>query len=109
MKIAVIGSRTVTVDNLTPYLSEATEIVSGGANGVDTGAADYARKNKIPLTVFLPEYQRYGRAAPLVRNQKIVDYADKILAFWDGKSKGTQFVIRYAQKTKKECEVIVCS
>ena len=59
-------------------------------------------------TVFLPEYERYGRAAPIVRNKQIVDYADKIVAFWDGSSKGTLSVIRYAQKLGKECVIVIC-
>ena len=108
MKIAVIGSRNVTVDNICEYLTDCDEIVSGGAVGVDTCAADYAKQNGIALTVFLPEYERYGRAAPIVRNKKIVDHADQILAFWDGRSKGTQSVIRYAEKTGKPCKIILC-
>ncbi len=108
MKIAVIGSRNVTVDNIGEYLTDCDEIVSGGAVGVDTCAADYAKQNGIALTVFLPEYERYGRAAPIVRNKKIVDHADQILAFWDGRSKGTQSVIKYAEKTGKPCKIILC-
>ena len=108
MKIAVIGSRNVTVDNIGEYLTDCDEIVSGGAVGVDTCAADYAKQNGIALTVFLPEYERYGRAAPLGRNKKIVDHADQILAFWDGRSKGTQSVIKYAEKTGKPCKIILC-
>ena len=63
------------------------EIVSGGAVGVDFCAAEYAKKKGLRLTEFLPQYGRYGRAAPIVRNKKIVDYADKIIVFWDGSSK----------------------
>ncbi|MBR2293592.1 MAG: hypothetical protein IKA44_04735 [Clostridia bacterium] len=108
MKIAVIGSRNVTVDNIGEYLTNCDEIVSGGVVGADTCAADYAKENGIMLTVFLPEYERYGRAAPIVRNKAIVDYVDQILAFWDGRSKGTQSVIRYAEKTGKPCKIILC-
>jgi len=43
-----------------------------------------------------------------VRNKVIVDYADKIIAFWDGKSKGTLSVIEYAKKTGKPCEIVIC-
>ena len=108
MKVAVIGSRSIFVTDIGMYISEGDEIVSGGAAGVDACAAEYARKNRVKLTVFLPQYDRYGRAAPIVRNKKIVDYADKIIAFWNGKSKGTLSVIKYAQKTGKPCEVIFC-
>ena len=107
MKIAVIGSRSITLVDISPYVKNADEIVSGGARGVDECAASYANKNSIKLTEFLPEYDRYGRAAPIVRNKKIVDYADRVIAFWDGNSRGTLSVIRYAEKVGKPCEVII--
>ena len=108
MKVAVVGSRSVFVTDIGMYISDGDEIVSGGAVGVDSCAAEYAKKNGLKLTVFLPQYERYGRAAPIARNKKIVDYADKIIAFWDGKSKGTLSVIKYAEKTGKQCEIILC-
>ena len=108
MKIAVIGSRNITVNNIADYFSYEDEIVSGGAVGVDKCTAEYARKNGLKITEFLPQYENYGRAAPIIRNKKIVDYSDKIIAFWDGKSKGTLSVIKYAEKVKKPCEIIIC-
>ena len=108
MKIAIVGSRSVTVENIGAYIADAEEIVSGGAVGVDRCAAEYARRSGIKLTEFLPEYDRYGRAAPIVRNKQIVDYADRVVAFWDGNSKGTLSVINYAKKAGKPCEVILC-
>ena len=107
MKIAIVGSRNIVVDKIERYISNCDEIVSGGAKGVDSCAATYAEKNGIKITVFLPQYERYGRAAPIMRNYEIVDYADKVIAFWDGLSKGTLSVIRYAEKIGKECEVIL--
>ena len=108
MKVAVVGSRSIFATDISMYISDGDEIVSGGAVGVDSCAAEYAKKNGLKLTVFLPQYERYGRAAPIVRNKKIVDYADKIVAFWNGKSKGTLSVIKYAEKTGKLCEIILC-
>ena len=85
MKIAVIGSRGLKVNDLGKYLPVGvTEIVSGGAKGIDTCAREYALANGLKLTEFLPEYEKYGRGAPLKRNLQIIDYADKVLAFWDG-------------------------
>ena len=107
MKIAIIGSRGIVVKDPEKYVPECDEIVSGGARGVDSCAAEYAKRKGLKLTEFLPDYERYGRAAPIVRNRKIVDYADKIIAFWDGRSRGTLSVIRYAEKIGKPCEVIV--
>ena len=103
MKIAIIGSRSITMPNIDEYVSNNDEIVSGGAAGVDSCAAKYARRTGLKLTEFLPQYDKYGRAAPIVRNKEIVDYADKVVAFWDGRSKGTLFVIKYAQKTGTPC------
>ena len=110
MKIAIIGSRNVKIEDLGKYLPEnTTEIVSGGAKGVDTDAREYAEKNNIPLKEFLPDYRRYGKGAPLKRNIEIIEYADKVIAFWDGKSKGTKFVIDNCKKTGKDVEVFIIS
>ena len=99
MKVAVVGSRNLKVKNLGDYLpAEVTEIVSGGAKGVDTSAREYAKKHGIKLTEFLPEYSRYKRGAPLKRNIQIVEYADMVLAFWDGQSRGTKYVIDYCKE-----------
>lgn len=108
MKIAIIGSRGLTVNNFEDYIPEdCTEIVSGGAKGIDTCAKVYAEKAGLPITEFLPEYARYGKGAPLVRNRTIVDYADGVLAFWDGVSRGTKSVIDYAKKIGKPVTVIL--
>lgn len=94
MRVAVIGSRGLSVKDLGKYLPEnTTEIVSGGAKGVDTSAREYALAHGIKLTEFLPDYEKYGRSAPLKRNITIIESADLVLAFWDGQSRGTKFVI----------------
>ncbi len=109
MRLAVIGSRNLTNIAINEYISEnVTEIVSGGAIGVDFCAAEYARQAGLTLTEFLPNYQLYGRVAPIVRNKAIVDYADKIIAFGDGSSKGTLSAIRYAEKIGKPCKIVIC-
>ena len=110
MKVAVIGSRKLTIPDLGDYLpAETTEIISGGAKGVDTSARQYAFEHHIPLIEFLPDYERYGRAAPLKRNITIIENADWVLAFWDGKSHGTKFVIENCQKRGVPIEVIALS
>ena len=99
MKVAVIGSRNLRVDDLGEYLPEGvTEIVSGGARGIDTCARNYALAHGLKLTELLPEYEKYGRGAPLRRNITIIEYADLVLAFWDGRSRGTKFVIDNCKK-----------
>ena len=108
MKVAVIGSRGLTVSELGRYLPEnTTEIVSGGAKGVDTSAREYALSHGIKLTDFLPEYTKYGRSAPLKRNIAIIEYSDIVLAFWDGKSRGTKFVIDNCRKLGVEVRVYI--
>ncbi len=109
MKVAVVGSRSLTNIALDGYIpKEADEIVSGGAVGVDSCAAEYAKKKGLKLTEFLPQYEHYGRAAPIVRNKRIVEYADKIIVFWNGRSKGTRSVIEYANKIGKPIEIVFC-
>lgn len=108
MKIAIIGSRNISIDDLGKYLPDnITEIVSGGAKGVDTCAKEHATRNNIRITEFLPEYAKYGRAAPLKRNIQIIEYADEVLAFWDGQSKGTKFVIDTCEKLNKKITIIL--
>ena len=108
MKVAVIGSRGLRVSDLGRYLPEnTTEIVSGGAKGVDTSAREYAKSNGIKLTEFLPEYTRFGRSAPLKRNIAIIEYSDIVLAFWDGKSRGTKFVIDNCRRLGVEVRVYI--
>ncbi|MBE6574640.1 MAG: DUF2493 domain-containing protein [Ruminococcaceae bacterium] len=105
MKIAVIGSRTleITESTLKEYLPpQATAIVSGGAKGIDTCAARYAENNGLELIEIRPQYEKYGRTAPIVRNKLIVESADAVIIFWDEKSKGTKNVIDTCKKTGKE-------
>ncbi len=106
MKAAVIGSRDISIKNLGDFLPEdVDEIVSGGARGVDKCAKDFAVKNGIKFTEFLPEYKRYGKSAPLKRNDKIIKYADIVYAFWNGRSPGTKYVIDKCNKSGKEIRI----
>ena len=108
MKIAIIGSRKLIISDMRKYISEnCTEVVSGGASGIDACAREYAKQNNIKITEFIPNYKEYGRAAPIVRNKRIVDYSDEVIAFWDGASKGTANVIHYCKKIGKKCTVII--
>lgn len=113
MRIAMIGSRSLQIEDLGPYLESENllekldELVSGGAKGIDSCVKSYALKNQIRLTEFLPEYHGYGRAAPIRRNIQIVQYSDFVIAFWDGKSRGTKFVIDYCRKTNVPVKVIL--
>ena len=108
MKVAVIGSRGLKVEKLERFLpEETTEIISGGAKGIDTCAREYALANGLKLTEFLLDYSRYGRAAPLKRNITIIENADLVLAFWDGISHGTKYVIEQCKKRSIAVKVII--
>jgi len=106
MKVAIIGSRNLQV-KMEEYLPKNISlIISGGARGIDTLAEEYADRNGIPKLIFLPDYKRYGKRAPLIRNKLIVDNADIIIAFWDGQSRGTKFTTDYAKKAKQKSDSI---
>ncbi len=108
MKVAIIGSRNLVVDNLEKYLPlDTSEIVSGGAIGIDSCANEYAKNNGLKITVFYPDYKKFGKIAPLKRNLQIVEYADIVYAFWDGKSRGTKFVIDNCKALEKAVKVFI--
>ena len=113
MKLAITGSRKFNdypafvsaVDHLSP-----ASLVSGGAKGADAMAERYAHERGLPVKVFLPKFKTdksipYHPRWYLERNKEIVDYSDHVLAFHDGKSKGTLHTINYARKTGKPVDV----
>lgn len=101
MKTAVVGGRDFndakllfhTLDNLAPTPSE---IISGGARGADSWAASWAKSRGVRLVVHKPDWERYGKAAGFQRNKLIVLGAERVVAFWDGRSKGTAHTISAA-------------
>lgn len=102
MKVAIVGSRGIASADIGRLLPpNTTEIISGGAKGVDTLAQLYAREHEIPVRVFLPDYKRYGRAAPLKRNEQIAQACDLLIALWDGASRGTAHIIAFTEKLGK--------
>ncbi|MBR4086715.1 MAG: DUF2493 domain-containing protein [Clostridia bacterium] len=108
MIVAIIGSRDLWVADFEKYLPEGVEeIVSGGARGIDTAARKYAQEKGIKLKEFLPDYATHGNRAPLLRNLEIIDYSDLVLAFWDGSSRGTKFVIDQCKKRGKPCKIFL--
>ena len=108
MKLLIIGSRTITNFDLTGHVPEETSlIISGGAKGVDTIAEQYADSHGIEKLIIKPQYEKFGRAAPIKRNEEMVDLADIVLAIWDGRSRGTKYTVDYAvKKGKRIIEVI---
>lgn len=104
MKTIVAGSRTVTdirhvneaIHNC-GFEEEITEVVSGGAKGVDALGEEWARTRNIPIKVFPADWAKYGNRAGPIRNCQMGDYADALVAVWDGKSSGTKHMIDYAR------------
>ena len=107
MKVAIIGSRGLRVpipEDAIP--KNTTRIISGAANGIDRMARAYALEHHIPIYEVLPDYGRYGKVAPLRRNDAIIDAADYVLAIWDGKSRGTAYVIDRCRRLRKPLRVL---
>ena len=102
MILSIIGSRNLNL-NLKEYITidKISKIITGGARGIDKCAEKFARENKIPLEIIRPNYETYGVRAPAIRNRKIVDLCDSLIAFWDGVSRGTKMTIDFAISSKK--------
>lgn len=108
MKLLIAGSRGITSFDLSPYITEEVDtILTGGAKGIDTIAEEYADSHGIKKTIIKPQYDRYGKGAPMVRNKELVNLCDKALIIWDGVSKGTKFTADFAKKMNKEVTVII--
>ena len=128
MKLGITGSRSITDFDFTAFLTlrdcdfaafcrdrfgtetAVTEIVCGGARGIDTLAAECAAHLGIPTVIFAPDRRRNpGRMicrALLERNQRIVDHCDLLLAVWDGLSTGTRDTCRRAEKSGRPVYLI---
>ena len=110
MILGIAGSRSLSHplpdDIMPPYIDQ---IISGGAKGIDRCARNYALDNHIRILEILPEYELYGRRAPLLRNDIIIRLSDMMYIFWDGKSRGSAYVINKCIETKKPYRVFTLS
>lgn len=82
------------------------EIISGTANGADKLGERYAIENGYQLKLFPADWNRYGKSAGFRRNVEMSNHADALVVFWDGKSRGTQHMIREAEKKKLLLRVV---
>lgn len=102
MKIAIVGSRDFSdLAQVTSYVATLPPdsiVISGGARGVDQQAEEAARARGLQVIVHKPDWDKYGRMAGIVRNRLIVEEADTLVAFWDGKSRGTKSSIDLANE-----------
>lgn len=113
MVVVVAGSRTYrnkrrVFDELDQWAAAGhiDRIVSGCAAGPDDFAIEWAEKNGVPVDKFPAEWDVYGKSAGFIRNAEMAAVGDMLLAFWDGKSKGTQHMIDCMSRKKKKVIVI---
>lgn len=108
MKIIIAGSRTISDINIlikaiklsAIEITSNDEIVSGGARGVDTLGEQYAKQNNIKLTVFKPDWNKYGIKGGVIRNTRMSKYADCAIVVHCG-SKGSIDMVNKMKKINK--------
>lgn len=103
MKTIIAGSRTINeMDALTAAIRcsgfEITEVVSGGAGGVDLMGERWAKAYGVPVVKFPADWNAHGKAAGPIRNKQMAEYAEALIAVWDGRSRGTKNMIDTARK-----------
>lgn len=100
-RLAIVGSRDFPnlplVKQFVERLQRDTVVVSGGARGVDSVAVEAARQRGLATEVFEADWDRLGKRAGIDRNARMIDTVDGLVAFWDGKSRGTQHAIQCAK------------
>lgn len=92
------------------YISNIREkykitIISGGALGADSLGELYARENRFKIKRFLPDWEKYGRSAGPRRKKLMVETADYVICFWDGKSPGTRSTVNYTKSAGKPLRI----
>lgn len=110
MRIIIAGGRDFTNTGMAfIYLESLVKagdvIISGHASGADMMGELYAQKNKLQCELYPADWEKYGRAAGPIRNEEMAKTADMLIAFWNGKSRGTKSMIRLAKK--HGCRVVV--
>ena len=110
VKVIIAGSRSISsLEEVTKAIKESeftiTEEVCGEAQGVDQLGKFWAYNLGIPTKQFNPKWNVYGKAAGPIRNREMAEYADALVAIWDGKSKGTANMISEMKKLGKPISV----
>lgn len=88
------------------YSGQDIEIVSGCARGADELGIRYAHENNLPLKGFPADWGSKGKGAGYLRNEEMAIYADGLIAFWDGQSRGTAHMIKTAKSAGLEVTVV---
>ncbi len=113
MKLIIAGGRDFdnywdlknNLNLLYPFDDDHIEIVSGGSTGADALGKQFAQEFHIPINEFPANWSRHGKKAGPIRNQHMAEYADALVAFWNGKSRGTRNMITEALKNGLEVHV----
>jgi len=95
-----------TVDLLVSFPDQQIEIVSGGATGADAMAKGFAKLYQYEYKEFPADWKQHGKAAGPIRNQQMAEYGTHLLAFWDGKSKGTRDMINKARIRRLKVDIV---
>jgi hypothetical protein len=103
MKVIVAGSRGILDYSIVEKAIKAsgfevTEIVSGGARGVDQLGERWAREHDVAIRQFLPDWNTHGKSAGFIRNDLMVKHAQGLICIWDGSSRGTKHTLAQALK-----------
>jgi hypothetical protein len=113
MKVIIAGGRgfdnyNLLSDSCDKILSNQNqvEIVSGTANGADKLGEKYANEKGYPIKQFPADWDKYGKSAGYKRNEEMAKYADALIAFWDGKSKGTKHMIDLARRYELKVRIV---
>ena len=106
MKVIIAGSRDIidfvhVMDAIMFAKFDITEVVSGGAVGVDQNGEQWATDCDIPVKKFPADWNQFGKSAGYKRNVQMAEYADALLAVWDGFSRGTNHMIDIMNKKGK--------
>lgn len=109
MKVIIAGSRSIDWHSFTQMwalLPEEipkliSEIVSGGARGPDLHGEVVAKHNDIPIKRFIPSWNTLGKKAGILRNVDMGEYADAVIVFWDGESRGSMHMFEYMKSKNK--------
>lgn len=86
--------------------AEDVQIISGGARGADKLGEQVARDNNTNLAIFPAQWDLHGKSAGYKRNELMAANADILVAFWDGKSRGTNHMINIATDRGLQVHVV---
>jgi hypothetical protein len=116
LKVIVAGMRTFNDDKALnailmhnhSHRFKFAELIHGGARGADALAMLWAESNQVPVKCFPADWDLHGKSAGYIRNKQMAEYGEVLIAFWDGKSKGTRLMIDLAHKARIHVIVVGC-